>query len=497
MYSTCTVSAPLTTVRLTVQCLQLLLTMWAGRVTINILPDDVLLHIFHSDRMTYLGGLEDADPVSWRWQRFVHVCRRWRIIVFASPNFLDLRLVCLPWTRVELTGIWPPLPIVIRNMVDLPMPEDYDFEAAIMHHNRVCEIHLLNLTSSQLKRLAAAMEKNFPALIHLKLDFDIYDSRPAPALPDRFLGGLAVRLESLRLHSITFPALPKLFLSATHLVRLCLRDIPHSGYFSPEVIAAGLAVLTNLESFTIGFGSPLSRPDQERRLPPPPTRTILPALADFEFHGSCEYLEDLVARIDVHLLDFILISFFHQLVFHIPQLAEFMRRTAMVEVPYEAYMNFNYSDVQLEYLPHTRIIDEKFRLMISCRKLDWQLSSLAQVLTSFFPSIHVVEHLYIYGPQYLLSQWEDDIENVQWLEIFHQFTSVKSLHVPKEFAQCIAFALQEFVGERVADVLLPALETLFLEEIKPSGPVQEAIEQFVATRQLLGHPVVVSRWDRA
>jgi hypothetical protein len=40
-----------------VPCLQLLLTVWAGRVTINILPDDVLLLIFHFDRVIYLDGL--------------------------------------------------------------------------------------------------------------------------------------------------------------------------------------------------------------------------------------------------------------------------------------------------------------------------------------------------------------------------------------------------------------------------------------------------------
>ena len=44
-----------------VPCLQLLLTVCAGRVTINILPDDVLLLIFHFDRVTYLDGLEDVD----------------------------------------------------------------------------------------------------------------------------------------------------------------------------------------------------------------------------------------------------------------------------------------------------------------------------------------------------------------------------------------------------------------------------------------------------
>jgi hypothetical protein len=84
---------------------------------------------------------------------------------------------------------------------------------------------------------------------------------------------------------------------------------------------------------------------------------------------------------------------------------------------------------------------------------------------------------------------------LQWPEIFHPFTGVTNFYVCKEFAQCIALALQELVGERVTDTL-PALQTLFLEELQPSGPVQEAIGQFFAARKLLGHPGAVSHWNR-
>ena len=129
------------------------------------------------------------------------------------------------------------------------------------------------------------------------------------------------------------------------------------------------------------------------------------------------------------------------------------------------------------------------------RELDWQLSSVAQVITSFFPSIYRVEHLYVYGSRYLPSQWEDDIENMQWLEIFHPFIAAKNLYVSKKFAQCVAPAMQDLVGEMVTDVL-PALESLFLEELQPSGPAREAIGQFVAARELLGYPVAISNWER-
>jgi len=454
------------------------------RVTINILPDDVLLHIFHLIR---------AWRLSWEWHRLVHVCWRWRSVVFVSPNFLDLRLVCGPRTRVQLTDIWPPLPIIIRDTEDLPMPEDYDFAAATVHNNRVCEINLVLLTSSQLQRLASAMQEPFPALTHLMLNLGGDYSRQALSLPDGFLGGSAPRLQSLWLRSIPSPALPKLLSSATSLVRLSLWNIPHSGYISPENIVTSLAMLSNLESLTIDFESPLSRPKQESRHPPLPTRTVLPALTRFEFKGVSEYLEDLVALVNTPLLNSICITFFHQLIFDLPQLAKFMRRTTRFQALDEAYVNFGTYGVQV--IPLTQTGDEESRLKISCKELDWQLSSVAQVFASFFPSIYMVEHLYIHGPRNLLPQWQDDIESMQWLEILHPFTTVKNLYVSENSAQCIAPALQELVGGRVTEVL-PALESLFMEELLLSGPVGEAIEQFVAARQVLGRPVTVSRWNR-
>ena len=483
-------------------CLQLpLLTVWAlaGRVTINMIPDDVLLHIF------YLEGLEDIDRLwymSW-WIRLVHVCWRWRSLIFASPNFLDLRLVCGPWTRQELTGIWPPLPIILTNMVDRPKPEDYNFDVAIAHPNRVCEIHLLHLTSSQLQRMASVMQRQFPALIHLMLDLDGHHGRQAPALSKGFLGGSAPRLQFLTFHSVPFPTLPKLLLSATDLVRLTLRNIPHSGYFSPETIVRSLAVLANLKSLVISFEF---SERVWRRTPAPPigltrtgqgatlTRTVLPALTRFGFQGVSEYLEDFVARIDVPLLKSICITFFYQLIFRIPRLAQFMGRMTRLQAHKEAHVDIDNYGVQVGSFPTTRAIDERPRLRILCRELDLQLSSLAQVLTSFFPSISMVETLYIFGPRYLPPHWQDEIENVQVLEIFRPFTGVKNLYVSERFTQCIVPTLQELVGERVMDVL-PSLESLILEGPQRSGPIQEAIGQFVGARQLSGHSVAVSRWN--
>ena len=481
-----------------VLCLQLLLTVWPGRVTINTLPEDVLLHIIHFDRMSCVGtALRDTDAMRgfWRWDRLVHVCQRWRSVVFASPNFLDLELYCHPLTRVELTSIWPPLPIIITNVHHLIMPEDYDFGAAIVHPNRVREIRL-NITSSQLPRLASAVQEQFPALTKFSLvlvNGHIHPT-PVPVLPDGFLGAFAPLLRNFTLQFIPFPALPKLLLSATDLVSLSLVSIPHSGYFSPEAIVTSLAVMANLDFLNISFTSPLSFPKRERRHPPPPTRTILPVLTHLRFQGVSEYLEDFMAQIDTPLLRLIWVYFFHQLIFDTPRLAQFMRRTARFQALDEACVVLDFSGVRLGYYPSIQANGLMSSLKIACKELDWGLSCVAQVITSFFPSIHTAEHLYIYEFAYPASLWRDDIETMRWLEIFRPFTAAKNLYMSQVVASSIAPTLEELVGGRTTEVL-PGLQTIFLEGLKPSEPVQEGIGKFVAARELFGRPITVSLWE--
>ena len=106
-----------------------------------------------------------------------------------------------------------------------------------------------------------------------------------------------------------------------------------------------------------------------------------------------------------------------------------------------------------------------------------------------------MEYLVIVEDRSWRPRWQDDIESSQWLELLHPFTSVKALYLSWEFVPRIAPTLQELVGERVVEVL-PALQGLFIEELLPPGPVQEAIGKFVAARQLAGHPIAISRWEK-
>jgi hypothetical protein len=291
------------------------------------------------------------------------------------------------------------------------------------------------------------------------------------------------------LDHIAFPALPKLLLSATDLVCLSLWRIPHSGYISPEAISTALAVLVNLKSLFIGFESFLSRPDPESRRPPPPTRTVLPALTSFHFNGVSEYLEDLVARINSPLLNSITIIFFEQLTSDIRRLAQFMRRTTGFQELNEVHVSFADYDVTV-LSPRS---DKRSGLKIQYEGLNWQLPSLVQSFPPFFPSM--VEHLYIYehdelSHRFSLPRTQGDIENMRWLEFFYPFTAVKNLYVSNAFTPCIV-PLQELVGARTTEVL-PTLQNIYLEGSQRSA--SPAIRKIVTARQFSGHPINVSSW---
>jgi hypothetical protein len=214
------------------------------------------------------------------------------------------------------------------------------------------------------------------------------------------------------------------------------------------------------------------------------------------FEGVSEYLEDFMARIDAPLLGYISINFSHQLVFDIPQLVHFARRTTTFQGLDEVHVHLTHYGLQVESLPLTPLTEASFEmsvLSITCEDPNWQLPSLARFFTSLFPFIHVAEHLYIDESRLPLPR-QGDIENMEWLEVFRPFSFVRNLYVSEYLAQRIAPALQDFPGERVADAL-PALEILFVENLRPSGLVPEAFGKFVSARQLLGHPVTVSNWN--
>jgi len=386
------------------------------------------------------------------------------------------------------------LQISFAKITQLPASGVTNIISALQQHNRVCTIHISGVPNPLLKQFTA-MQEPFPALTKLTL-WSIDEN--APVLPDSFLGGSAPSLRELSLFRIPFPGLPKLLLSTHDLVWLLLRDIPHSGYISPEAMVTALSTLTGLESLELGFRFLRSQADRASRRPPPLTRIILPALTKFWFKGDTEYLEDIVSRLEAPLLSNTEITFFNQLIFDTPLLRHFISRPEIVRAANQASISSHRNNVLFSLYPRNGTGDEVVTLSISCEPLDWQISSLAQVCSSSFPPLPALEHLDIdikMDPDSPL-EWQDDMEDTQWLDLLHPFTSVKDLELFEDSVPFVAPALplQELSGERVTEVL-PALQNLFLTGPQPSGPVKEAIQKFIAARQLFGYPVTVHHRD--
>jgi len=314
------------------------------RATINTLPDDVLLEIFdlyRADFMNYVG-------LTCMWHRLAHVCRRWRHVVFASPSRLDLRIACTERTPVRrLLDVWPPLPIIIRFWLYSTSTSKYTISnviTALERRNRVCQIQLSHMTQSLLDMLAPAMQEPYSALTGLELSSD---EEMTPVLPDNFLGGSTPSLQSIWLEGIAFPSLPKLLLSAVGLVSLLLDKIPqNTGNISPEVMATCLPTLTGLKFLRLDFRSPVLLPNI-RRHPRQSTRAILPCLSWLEFRGVREYVEDLMARIEAPLLENVNVKLFNQLVFHVPQILQFIPQSEKLNSPHHATVTFQSDFVQI------------------------------------------------------------------------------------------------------------------------------------------------------
>ena len=426
----------------------------------------------------------------------VHVCRRWRSLVFESPRRLNLRLVCTPITRVKDTlDIWPPLPLIIHDIYDIETSDVENTIAALEHNDRVCQI-ALSCSYSRMNHLidSAVILKPFPKLKHLEFGMIGDDG---PILPDSFLGGTAPRLRSLDLYRVPFPGLPKLLLSATNLVDLNLHDLPHSGsgYIPPEAMATGLSALISLEYICLYFGYP--RPALESRRPPPRslTRSILPSLTKIRFEMADEYLEEFLARIDAPRLNGLGITFSTQSIPDTPQLFQFISRTPTLRAPKKGHIAFSFGTIVVKFPSLTSdlgVLSVKIPIMTTS---EWRLSRLEQVCTSSLPPVSTLEDLYILENPYTRRCRLGNVENMLWLRLLHPFAAVRNLYLCKKFVPRIAPALGELVGARTTEVL-PTLENLFLEGLQPSGPSHVYIEKFAAARRLTGHPVAVSCWDK-
>ena len=149
--------------------------------------------------------------------------------------------------------------------------------------------------------VAEPMEQQFPHLTHLDLigEQKIHPDDVPYIHLDRFLGGSAPSLQHLRVDEFEYGGLPSLLVSAPNLVSLQIKNIRLPHYTPPEVMVGALTGLTKLRDLCIEFSNWLLTH------PPPPAlvRTVFPELIKFQIRDRNEYLNGLVALIDVPRLE--------------------------------------------------------------------------------------------------------------------------------------------------------------------------------------------------
>ena len=447
---------------------------------IGVLPDDVLLLIFGFHRV--------SSPPD--WHRLAHVCQRWRRIVFAFPCSLDLRLYCTPKTPVRNTlDCWPAFPIEVRcggsPHPKRPSPEEEDnIVAALQHPDRIRNIEL-RLTSSLVDKLRTQVEEPFSELEDLAI---LSQNSTQLVLPATFRWGSRLR----RLHStrVAF-SLPQLLSSSPNLIDLQLHDIPRVGYFSPEALANALSGTTQLQTLSLRFLCPASRHNTFGVPQSSGERFSLPSLTRFKFRGTSNNLDRLAARIDAPCLGDIEIAFFNELTFDVSHLGRFLNRIETQKSHRRAEIRTSKRIVSICFTQ--RGAPARLKLEISCRRLDRQLTSLAQVCGHFPSSLLGIEHLAIITTQPTSGQ--DGVENEQWLTLLRLFRSTEKVQVAGELATDIVHALRTTNEEATA--VLPALRNLYLQEPGPLfAPLRAAVVPFVTSRRLSGYPVTVEYTQR-
>jgi hypothetical protein len=330
---------------------------------------------------------------------------------------------------------------------------------ALECRDRISKIHISDIRGPVLETLATVLHEPLPVL----KTFSLRSTDGAvPVLPETFFGGFSPRLRTFWSTGIPFSTFPKFILCFTHIVYLCFRAIPSSGYISPEVMATSLAALPHLKFFSIEFRSPPSHLPQLS--PPHPTRASLPSLSHLTFSGVSEYFEDFVARIDTPRLTSLSITFFMDLNFDIPRLRNFIDHNEGLKPFNQAAIKFSSWTIAIVFGSSTR-----FEFKIRCGRPDRQLSSMTQIFSQQLPLLSLVEQLEVSEDlcEGLMRKDELDMDPSQWWELFRLFSAAQSLHISERLVSPVARALQDITGQMATEVL-PVLRTISLEGLQPS-----------------------------
>ena len=470
--------------------------------SIHILDDDSLLNIFHLYRPAVFDGDEHDDHrlfggKKWYrerwWYQLVHVCQRWRDLIFRSASHLDLCLVCTFGTPItDMLANSPPFPLIIDYPgQDHPIAAECENEiifALEQHHERVRRIRLF-VPTPNIERLITVIEGEYPILEYLILATPIEDKSTGLMLTETFH---APHLRHLQLTGIAIPIGSRLLTTAVGLIVLALNMKHPSGYLQPNTLLQWISFMPELEMLAVFFGFPVLSRDVERQLMRAPitTHVTLPNLLGLTFRGASAYMEAFVPHITTSRLEKCQIALPNQLTISIPRLLQFINTTENLRFNRAAFLFYD-ERVTVGVYPDENAKAYSLSLVVDCWHLDWQVSSAVQISNALSQKFSAVVYLTFGHEEHSRSSGErNEVDRNEWRKLLMSFNNVKTLDIRDyglvgEFSHC----LQLDDGEHPLELLPELQELIFLE----CTAVGDAFAKFIDARKNAGRPVTLTR----
>jgi hypothetical protein len=267
------------------------------------------------------------------------------------------------------------------------------------------------------------MVEEYPILEYLVMA--VSDNSTALMLPEAFQ---APHLQHLLLFAL--PMGSRLLTTAVGLATLCLHMEHPPAYFQPNDLLRWISFMPQLEALMLGFSFPDPNRDVETQRQIAHTHLIFPNLRWFSFKGASAYLEAVVCRITAPRLVRLKIELFKQLTFSVPRLLQFMNSTDNLRFDSAKFkFKFTNEHVYVEaYLPEADMCT--LAILVNCKHLEWQVSSVAQILNPLSQMFSMVEHLTLeHRERSRSSEEHNEVDRTEWWQLLRSFGNVKTLQV--------------------------------------------------------------------
>ena len=419
----------------------------------------------------------------------MHVCRRWRRLIFETSSFLGIYLVCNP--RVPVAAMLAHFPSTLPLAIDYirwdrrtAARQQEGMMLALRRPERVRRIRISVpdwVHPLRRQRLIMAIDDEFPKLefFYIARSFDSSEEHSALVLPDKFR---APRLRNLILFSLSLSIQSPVITTALGLVTLSLLLSPPFNRFHPNDLLQLVSRTPQLE--TLDFRSDVSRSDLRRQLSRMPITVyaVLPKLRWFGFNGSSAYLNALLPQVSAPLLDKLQLGFADGFVLPLPDIFHFVNQAENLRCG-SANLAFSRRAVVMKVRPCAGAKTYSVKTTVFCTHAWHQISFAAEICNELRIPLSEIQYLSL---ECSISPTPFDGTNrLRCRQILKSFGNLMTLRVPLGLVREVSNALQSQDGESPMEIL-PELRELACYW---NAYAHSSFSPFIDARQSAGYPV--------